>query len=524
MVRKENHPMSRESQSLLPEMNRRQFLKAAGAGAASIAVLGGSCFSSQQQSGQTQRPNVLVIFDDQLRADACSVYGGKNIETPNIDLLASQGIRFTNATSACPLCTPFRGMLQTGRYPTHSGIVLNWVEAHPDQRCLAHIFRDAGYHTGFIGKWHLSAGNLKKAGKYERDPKAVQAYVKENPNTEFTPPGPNRLGYEHWEAFNFHATFRNWWFYRDEPKKIVMPGYETDGETSLAIDFMKKNKDSGRPFFLMMAPHPPHPPFAASHLPEGYIEHIPQQLRWAPNVPEDHPRRKKPFQARCYYAMAKNVDDNVGRIMKFLDRSGLADNTIVVFTADHGEMHGSHNRINKMVPYAEAVNIPLIIRWPGRVAAGVTSDELYSPMDHMATLCGMLGMQPADTSDGVDLSRAVLGEGKVNRDEILMMNYVSHWDFFQSGTSWPEWRGVRTKQHTYVRWLIGKEELYDNVADPYQMNNLAEGQKDVPRLKKMRKTLTDFLAQAHDEFLPGTRYADWYDDQRNLIRTALGPV
>lgn len=137
-------------------------------------------------------------------------------------------------------------------------------------------------------------------------------------------------------------------------------------------------------------------------------------------------RRENPLQARCCYAMAKNVDDSVGRILQFLDRSGLADNTIVVFTADHGEQHGSHNRINKMVPYAESVNIPLIMRWPGKIAAGTTSDELYSPIDHMATLCGLSGLQPADTCDGVDLSRAALGKGQVNRDAVLMMNYVSH--------------------------------------------------------------------------------------------------
>ncbi|MBN1126636.1 MAG: sulfatase-like hydrolase/transferase [Sedimentisphaerales bacterium] len=235
-------------------INRRQFLQAAGAGAVSIASLNPACLLAQEESAKLSPPNVLVIFDDQLRADACSIYGGRNIETPNIDLLARQGVRFTNATSTCPLCTPFRGMLQTGRYPTHSGLVLNWVEANPNQRCIAHIFKDAGYHTGFIGKWHLSAGRLKKAGKYKPNQEAIQAYVQENPNTEFTPPGPNRLGYDHWETFNFHCTFHNWWFYRDDPQKIVMPGYETDGETDLAIKFMKKNKDSNKPFFFNDGP------------------------------------------------------------------------------------------------------------------------------------------------------------------------------------------------------------------------------------------------------------------------------
>ncbi|MBN2377581.1 MAG: sulfatase-like hydrolase/transferase [Sedimentisphaerales bacterium] len=516
--------MSRNSKEIRWSMNRRQFLQAAGVGAASIAALVPGCLSVEEDSAQTQRPNVLFIFDDQLRADACSIYGGKNIETPNIDLLARQGVRFTNATSTCPLCTPFRGMLQTGRYPTHSGLVLNWVEANPGQRCIGHIFRDAGYQTGFIGKWHLSAGRLKKAGKYKPNKEAIQAYAKENANTEFTPPGENRLGYDHWETFNFHTTFQNWWFYRDEPEKIVMPGYETDGETDLAIKFMEKNKDSNKPFFLMVAPHPPHPPFGIPHVPAGYLEKIPEQLHWSPNVNEKHPRRRKPLAARCYYAMAKNMDDNVGRIMKYLDASGLADNTIVVFTADHGEQHGSHDRVNKMVPYAESVNIPLIIRWPSRVPAGITSDELYSPMDHMATLCGMLGLSPAETCDGTDLSKVVLGKGKVNRDEVLMMNYVSHWDYFQTATLWPEWRGVRTKQFTYVKWLTGQEELYDNVSDPYQLNNLVLDQKDLPQLKKMRNALKELLGGAHDDFLAGAQYADWYDDQRNLMRTALGPV
>jgi arylsulfatase A-like enzyme len=516
--------MSPDNNDLHGLMNRRQFLQAAVSGAAGMASLGPACLSAQRESAPRPRPNVLVIFDDQLRADACSIYGGRNIETPHIDLLAGQGVRFTNATSTCPLCTPFRGMLQTGRYPTHSGLVLNWVEANPRQRCIAHIFKDAGYHTGFIGKWHLSAGNLKKAGKYEPDQQAIRAYVKEDPDPKFTPPGPSRLGYDHWEAFNFHSTFHNWWFYRDDPQKVVMPGYETNGETDLAIRFMEEKKDSGKPFFLMMAPHPPHPPFGIPHVPAGYLEKISEQLHWSPNVPEDHPRRTNQLQARCYYAMAKNVDDNIGRLMQFLDRSGLTDNTIVVFTADHGEQHGSHNRVNKMVPYAESVNIPLIIRWPDQIPAGTTRDALYSPMDHMATLCGLLGLQPADTSDGTDLSRVVLGRSRVQREEILMMNYVSHWDYFQSGTSWPEWRGIRTKQYTYAKWLTGQEELYDNASDPCQMNNLAQDQKDLPRLQKMRSVLKDLLAQAHDDFLPGTRYADWYDGERNLIRTALGLV
>jgi arylsulfatase A-like enzyme len=177
-----------------------------------------------------------------------------------------------------------------------------------------------------------------------------------------------------------------------------------------------------------------------------------------------------------------------------------------------------------MVPYAESVNLPLVMRWPRRIAAGRRTDILQTPMDYLPTLCRIAGIDPPAGIDGKDLSPTVLGRTENSRDAVLMANYVSDWDFFDSGTSWPEWRGVRTQRHTYVKWLTGKEELYDNQNDPYQMKNLAENQADLPTMKKLRGRLKDLLAEAHDEFLPGTAYADWYDDQRRLIKTATGPA
>ncbi len=157
------------------KINRRDFLKSISIAAASTLLPG--CMEQFRTVKASQKPNVIFIFDDQLRADACSVYGGKNIQTPNIDKLASQGMRFTNALSTCPLCTPFRGMLQTGRYPTHSGLVCNWVEVNPNQTSIADIFASAGYRTGFIGKWHLAAGGLKHKGKYKADNAAAAEFI-----------------------------------------------------------------------------------------------------------------------------------------------------------------------------------------------------------------------------------------------------------------------------------------------------------------------------------------------------------
>ncbi len=507
-------------------ISRRDFLR----GSAGLVIGAAASAATSSAPAQEKRPNVLFIFDDQLRAQALSFNGETNITTPHIDRLAKQGIVFTNALSTCPVCTPYRGMLQTGRYPTHTGLVLNWVDIHPGERCIAEVFRDAGYDTGFIGKWHLSAGRLKRAGKHavtkedsQRIRKGVEAYVKQNPETEYVPPGPQRQGYDFWAAFNFHSNFRQAFYYRDTPQRLIMPGYETDSETDMAMEYMRKSVNSRKPFFLVVAPHPPHPPWRPNACPPGYLDKVKPVLDWRPNVGAD--RGSPNHDPRCYYAMTVNVDDNIGRFMRFLDESGLAENTIVVFTADHGEMLASHNRFNKMVPYEEAVNVPLIIRWPGRTPAGLRTDCLHTPVDHMPTMLSLAGIPVPDTCDGMDLSAVALGRRGPQRESALMMNYVSHWDFFDSGTLWPEWRAVRNKSHTYVKWLKdNKEELYDNLADPYQMRNLAENQTDLATLKRLRERLNDLLREAHDDFLPGTAYADWYDEKRNLVRTALGPV
>jgi arylsulfatase A-like enzyme len=503
-------------------------------GVAGVVWSGCSMQSSPRSAdtrAQGSRPNVIFIFDDQLRADAVGAYGGRNIRTPHMDRLAEQGTLFASALSTCPLCTPYRGMLQTGRYPTHSGLVLNWVEVNPNQRCIAHVFGEAGYETGFIGKWHLAAGVRKKTVKFmmtreqkQENEKRQRAYAQENPETEYVPPGPARLGYAHWQAYNFHSSFTNYYYYEDTPQRLKAPGFETDIQFDQAIAFIDEQKEVGRPFFLMIAPHPPHPPFKPETCPPGYLEKVPEELAWAPNVPEDHRRREDPLEVRCYYAMVKNFDDNLGRLMDSLDRSGLSDDTILVVTADHGDMHGSHGRENKMVPDREAVHIPLIVRWPGHIPAGRRVEVLQTPMDHLPTLCGLAGLEAPATCDGMDLSATLLGGKEIERDAVLMMNYVSHWDYFDTGTVWPEWRGVRTPRYTYVKWLTGDEELYDNVADPYQMKNVVADPGNDAVVKKLRARLAELLADAHDEFLPGTAYAEWYDDERNLIRTGLGPV
>lgn len=178
---------------------------------ASLAA--GACVSAPA----SPRPNILFILPDQVRPRDLSINGGDNVATPHIDRLAKEGVSFTNALSTCPLCTPYRAMMLSGRYPTHTGMVINWLESNPADPAITRALRSGGYGTGYIGKWHLNAGKMKRDGlfmsqeareleaaaNYAVRPKVEQDYVKSNPEPEFVPPGPARHGFDFWAAYNF---------------------------------------------------------------------------------------------------------------------------------------------------------------------------------------------------------------------------------------------------------------------------------------------------------------------------------
>lgn len=210
--------------------------------------------------------------------------------------------------------------------------------------------------------------------------------------------------------------------------------------------------------------------------------------------------------------------------MAYLEKTGRAENTLLVFGSDHGTQGGAQgiNFWAKKKPYEESIKVPLIMRLPGVFDGHRTCDTLTSPVDIFPSLCGLCGIQPPRTVEGYDLSNSWRGEADAFEQEaVLTMNFGATYDYLVDGD---EWRGVRTKTHSYARWLDGKRMLYDIGADPLQMNNLIDSPESKPLADEMEKTLTNLMDARNDMLQPATSYTDWYDAQRRIVRNAHGPL
>ena len=417
----------------------------------------------------SRRPNIIFVFADQMRACAAGFMGNEQVRTQNLDRLAAEGVVFTHAVSSCPLCTPYRASLFTGRHQLSNGMVLNDVRLPTDEVSLAAVLGQAGYHTGNIGKWHLDGP--QRGG--------------------FTPPGPRRQGFYYWAVANCTHNYMKSFYYRDEPEPIWIDGYDADHFTDLAVDYIHAHRDES--FFLTLSWGPPHDPCLL--MPPEYMIHEAQDILPRPNVQGD-PRE----QIAGYYSHIAALDRNMGRIMQAVGEAGLADDTILVFTSDHGDMLGSQGQRRKQRPWDESIMVPFVMRWPRHCPAGLRTDTLLNVMDVMPTLLDLSGLPIPETVEGHTLAGAALGDGACGHESTFIHNTCPF------GDPIPEWRGVRTPRHTYVRTLQGPWLLYDNEADPYQMENLV----DKPAHKRLQAGLEEqlqwWLKRVGDEFAPRRVY------------------
>ena len=458
------------------------------------------------------KKNIVYMFADQLSACALRLYGGNWIDTPNIDRLARMGTVYDNSISTFPVCSPYRSMLMIGRYPQTTGHIINHLCTRHDEIGIADAFANVGYKTGYVGKWHLHRGSFP-----------------DSRCCDWVPEGRARLGWQYWRAYNQHMIYfdgpvhaGDWLVDPVEPHEAARPkweGYETDGLLTFAKEFISENKDD--PFFLMLSPHQPHiTPFEFA--PEKYYKTLPERFDLPPNVDADREEETQKM-LRHYLAMTLAIDEMLGRLLDFLEENNLMENTYVVFTSDHGTQLGMHGLPpwEKQYPYEETIKIPFIISGPG-IAADERSDLLISPVDIMPTLCSLCSVSVPKTVEGMDLAEAVSGKDNApEQDAVLTMNFSNGYGTLKEGR---QWRGIRTKTHSYVRHFDGRTELYDLKNDPLQMNNLADDPASEPIFQGLEKTLGEKLAERGDTFCDCRELRHWFDSDRRVVANAFGPL
>lgn len=223
---------------------------------------------------------------------------------------------------------------------------------------------------------------------------------------------------------------------------------------------------------------------------------------------------------RIYYAMTANLDWNVGRLLKTMEEVGIGDNTITLFTSDHGEMFGAHGRMKKNIFYDEAARVPFLMRWPGKIPAGHVSDACASTVDIMPTLLGLAGAEIPKEVEGMDLSHCALRTPGPEPEAALLQNTGAC-------ASWEdghEWRAVRDKEYTYAVYRVDREEmLFHHKTDPYQMRNLAGDPESARELTRLRAMLKEKMASLGDTFEKSTWYRDHWIENRTILRGARQP-
>jgi len=470
----------------------------------------------------SRRPNLLYVLADQLRLRSCGYAGDARAITPCIDRLASRGVSFVNAVSSTPVCAAYRASLFTGKHTTTTGMVINELRLSPAHECLGHVLTRGGYRTGYIGKWHLWANVL---GHHD------------DVRNAFTPPGTYRLGFDgFWAAYNFHHVYYNAYYFGDEPRKIPYGGptvYEPDAQTDMAIGFLRQAAERNDPFALFLSYGTPHDPWDWGNVPREYADRFREvSLPNPPNYKPDNDRYADGWAVfqrderdhleqwrRAYYAMTANLDWNLGRLLRALDEAGVADDTIVVFTSDHGEMFGAQGRRAKNIFYDEAARVPFLVRWPRAIPAGRVADACLGTPDLMPTLLGLAGLPVPRAVEGMDISHCALGTRGPEPEAALLQG---------TGTTaaWAdghEWRALRGKRYTYAVYRRDHSELlFDNQADPWQTNSLVGDAKHAEALDGLRKQLKRRMEELNDTFEACTWYRDHWTRDRNILRGARG--
>ena len=465
------------------------------------------------------RPNVLFILVDQWRFSAFSHETDPLVQTPNLDRFAASGARFTRMYATNPVCTPNRSCILTSRFPHQHGMTRNNITLPPQEKCLAETFAAAGYATHYIGKWHM-------------DGPASPGFV---------PPGWRRRGFATFEGFNRgHYYPQGAKYFTNEGKFVEPAAFESAYQTDLALDFMRSHRE--QPFFCYLSWGPPHTPYR----PPAEFDRFSKlpQLAYRPNVPaklRDVAPLKKELAG--YYGLCETLDDQMGRILRGLDELGLAEKTLVVFTADHGDMQGSHGLYRKGKPQEESLHIPLFMRLPARIRPAQKIPTLASSIDLMPTLNSLCGLKSPSSCMGRDLSGAVTGGAVPQVDSIYAQGAMrparetpspanpKKARKGQAGSAEAtdvespggEWRAIVTPTHKLATNVSGEMQLYDLEKDPFELKNLAAERSATPLKNDLLAKMKRWADDTADPYPRVSRMAaeSYSDEQAARQRTVL---
>jgi len=440
-------------------------------------------------------PNVVFIISDDLTAEALSCYGNLQVQTPNIDRLAGEGLRFTRAYSQYPICGPSRAALMSGMYPQSIGVMTNpqaerFGENMGDQPSMAELFKQNGYYTARVSKiYHMRVPGDITAGV--DGPDHAESWTE-----RFNCPGPE------WMSSGRHSHLTNEKLERNKNKHYglgfgnafyVVQG-DTDGAEQPDVQAADKavallQDHAGGPFFLAVGMVRPHVPLVA---PAAYFDAYPEDaMELAPRLQgdwDDIPRagisknsrasgissnERKKHVLSAYYASVAFMDAQVGRILNALDDLGLRENTIVVFTSDHGYHLGEHDFWQKMSLHEESVRIPLVIAAPS--VAPAETDSLAQQIDLYPTLAALAGLEVPAHCQGKSLVPVLSDPDATVHDDVYTCMGQHHL--------------LTTSRWSYIRYGDGSEELYDLQKDPRQFFNLAGGKATAGVLEAMRSRL-----------------------------------
>jgi arylsulfatase A-like enzyme len=447
---------------------------------------------------EARRPNVLWIVADDHAAYVTGCYGNPVVRTPNIDRLASTGVRFDRAYCNSPVCTASRQSFLTGRYPRTVGVTLLTTPFPEEELTLADLLGAAGYETASFGKMHFN-NTLKHGFEHRLDlpdwNRALQARGRTPlpDGTEVLPP---------WKPFRDPASV---WLNSMALPYLPAADMPSTFLADAAVEFLSTTRD--KPFFLMVSFPEPHSPF---HFPVEYRgKYDPAQMPVGTVGPEDEDQIPDIFRAlthkekqgivASYYASTEWLDHNVGRVLEALEASGQADETIVVYVGDHGYSLGHHGRFEKHCSYEPAVRSPLIVRYPPAVKGGRSTSALVELVDILPTVLQWCEVDVPATVQGRSLVPVLSGQTDRHRQQVFA-SYAHNEEAMVSDGRWKlvYYRGRRVRDDGYDprRPLAGPVvKLFDLKNDPDEMTNLAARPEHAARVRAMTAQLADHLRQ-----------------------------